>query len=114
MHVNSTKALMWPLRKITVVIIFLTLFSIAGAQRVYKPASILATGNWYKISAATEGIYKMDVTLFSSLGITGSIPSSQIRIFGSNGNMLPEANTAIRIDDEKWLDRTSEYKKPAG
>ena len=41
----------------------------------------------------------MDVTFFSSLGITGSIPSSQIRIFGSNRNMLPEANAAIRIDD---------------
>ncbi|HEU4632670.1 MAG TPA: hypothetical protein VFS22_01715, partial [Flavisolibacter sp.] len=71
----------------------------ADAQRTYKPASVLASGNWYKISVSREGVYKLDVPFLSSLGISGSIPSAQIRVFGNGGAMLAEANSEPRIDD---------------
>lgn len=71
----------------------------ASAQRNYKQNSVLASGNWFKISVAEAGIYKIDVPFLNSLGITGSIPSSQIRLFGNGGAMLPEANSEKPIDD---------------
>ncbi|MGZ3989908.1 MAG: type IX secretion system sortase PorU [Flavisolibacter sp.] len=78
----------------------LLLFSVTTrAQRVYKPASVLASGNWYKISVSTEGVYKLDGSFLASLGISGPIPSAQIRLFGNGGGMLPEANSQARADD---------------
>ena len=72
---------------------------LASAQRIYKQNSVLASGNWFKISVAQEGVYKIDVPFLNSLGITGSISSSQIRLFGNGGGMLPEANSGKPIDD---------------
>ncbi|HEU4471711.1 MAG TPA: type IX secretion system sortase PorU [Flavisolibacter sp.] len=70
-----------------------------AAQRTYRPSSVLATGAWFRISAQAEGVYKIDVPLLNSLGITGSIPSAQFRLFGNGGGMLPEANAEIPLDD---------------
>jgi len=72
---------------------------LASAQRIYKQNSVLASGNWFKISVAQEGVYKIDVPFLNSLGITGSISSSQIRLFGNGGGMLNEANDNKPIDD---------------
>ena len=69
------------------------------AQRTYKPSSVLAAGNWFKISVGDEGIYKVDVAFLNSLGITGSIPSAQIRLLGNGGGMLPESNSEKPADD---------------
>ncbi len=44
-------------------------------------------------------MYKIDVPFLASLGVSGSIASSVIRLFGNGGAMLPEANSASRIDD---------------
>lgn len=70
-----------------------------SAQRIYKPASVLSSGTWYKISTTSEGVYKADVAFLASLGISGSVPSDQIRLFASGSGMLPEANSEPRIDD---------------
>lgn len=75
------------------------LTQLAFSQRAYKSESVLATGNWYKIAVTSEGVYKIDVPFLNSLGITGSIPSTQVRLFGNGGAMLPEANNDFRIDD---------------
>jgi hypothetical protein len=66
------------------------LFTVVDAQRTYKANSVLASGNWFKISVADDGVYKMDVAFLNSLGITGSIPSAQVRIFGNGGGLLSE------------------------
>ncbi|HEY0042228.1 MAG TPA: type IX secretion system sortase PorU, partial [Flavisolibacter sp.] len=91
------------------VLMLLFLFSFsADCQRTYRPASVLAGGNWYKISISAEGIYKLDVPFLSSLGIGGNIPSAQIRVFGHAGGMLSEANASSRIDDLEELAITVE------
>lgn len=69
------------------------------AQRTYKPNSVLASGNWFKISVAEEGVYKIDVPFLNSIGISGNIPSNQVKLFGNGGGMLPEANSEKPIDD---------------
>ena len=71
----------------------------AASQRTYKASSVLSAGTWYKLSVGEEGVYKIDLPFLTSLGISGSIPSASIRLFGNGGGMLPEAAGAIPIDD---------------
>lgn len=70
------------------------------AQRVYKSASSLASGSWYKIAVSGPGIYKVDLSLLRSLGVgTQGLSSSSIRLFGNGGAVLPEPCNGIRTDD---------------
>ena len=72
----------------------------AGAQRIYAPHSVLATGSWYKIAAREPGMYKLDLTQLAALGInTGSLSSTSFRLFGHPAGMLPEANNGTYYDD---------------
>lgn len=72
------------------------------AQRNYAPASVLASGNWYKFSVRGPGVYKIDVSFLNSLGVNSSnIPSASIRVFGNGGQMLSEANNGPWTDDLK-------------
>jgi hypothetical protein len=75
------------------------LFTFVDAQRTYKANSVLGSGNWFKISVAADGVYKMDVAFLNSLGLTGPIPSAQIRVFGSGGGLLPEKPRSDTGDD---------------
>jgi hypothetical protein len=75
------------------------LFTFVAAQRSYKANSVLASGNWFKFSVAEDGVYKMDVAFLSGLGITGAIPSAQVRVFGNGGGLLPEKAGSNRGDD---------------
>ena len=79
---------------------FLVLAFSSLAQRSYTTESVLAKGNWYKISVPAEGVYKIDVAFLSSLGLnTQSISSASIRLYGNGGGMLPESNAVRRYDD---------------
>lgn len=70
------------------------------AQRVYSPNSVLSSGSWYKIAIKDPGIYKIDLSFLSKLGInTTSLASNSIRLYGNGGQMLSEANADPRIDD---------------
>jgi hypothetical protein len=74
------------------------------AQRNYKPNSVLATGNWYKIATINEGIHKIDISFLTSLGLnTNNLSSNSIRLF-SNSHFLPdEKNIVNRLDDLQEL-----------
>jgi hypothetical protein len=75
------------------------LFALTGlCQRTYRASSVLAAGAW-KISVDAPGVYRVDVPFLNSLGITGNIPSAQVRLFGNGGAMLPEANSLPYTDD---------------
>ncbi|HET9057129.1 MAG TPA: type IX secretion system sortase PorU [Chitinophagaceae bacterium] len=72
----------------------------AGAQRIYKPNSVLNSGNWYKLAVKETGIYRVDVAFLNVLGInTSSLSSNSIRLYGNGGFMLPESNAQLRMDD---------------
>lgn len=75
------------------------LFSTGLAQRSYTSRSVLATGSWYKLSTARQGIYRIDAAALTRLGISLPVPSAQIRLFGNGGQILPEANAPARQDD---------------
>ncbi|MES2516334.1 MAG: type IX secretion system sortase PorU [Bacteroidota bacterium] len=63
-------------------------------------SSVLATGKWYKIGLTQDGIYKLDKTFLSNLGIdvTNTDPRN-IRVYGNGGKLMPEKNSVYRFDD---------------
>jgi hypothetical protein len=63
-------------------------------------SSVLATGDWYKIGVTQNGIYKLDKTALSNLGInTATINPKNIRIYGNGGKLLSEKNSDFKYDD---------------
>ncbi|MFT3932939.1 MAG: type IX secretion system sortase PorU [Chitinophagaceae bacterium] len=80
--------------------LMLLAINLLQAQRTYQNSSVLANGNWYKISVGSAGIYKVDIGLLNKLGInTSNISSTSIRLFGNGGGMLPEACNGLKTDD---------------
>src|SRR6218665_1513059 len=74
----------------------------AGSRstRSYASSSVLQSGKWYKISTASNGIYKISYSFLQGLGIDMSTINPQnLRLFGNGGGMLPEDNIIPRIDD---------------
>lgn len=67
-----------------------------AASKTTAGASPLATGSWHKISVSKTGFYKVDHTFLTKMGISG-INSSDIRLFGKGGKMLPEKNSTENI-----------------
>lgn len=70
----------------------------AGAQ--FANNSVLSSGQWYKLGLTQEGVYKLNKSFFSSLGINvNNIDPRNIRIYGNGGKLMPEANSHYRPDD---------------
>ncbi|MCO5229900.1 MAG: type IX secretion system sortase PorU [Chitinophagales bacterium] len=70
----------------------------------YADNSQLSSGNWYKIGVEKNGIYRMNAEFLKKLNIDiQNINTSEIKIYGQNGGMLPELAGAPRIDDIKEI-----------
>ncbi len=68
----------------------------------YSANSVLASGNWYKIGVNKDGVYKIDKSFLSSLGINANqINPKHLKIYFAGAGMLPESNSVTRIDDLK-------------
>jgi hypothetical protein len=62
--------------------------------------SVLATGNWYKVSTKTEGVYKLDYSSISQLGVNvNNLQIQDLKLYGNGGGMLPKLNSDFRHDD---------------
>jgi len=62
--------------------------------------SVLSTGNWYKFSVDTTGVFKINGAFLSKLGINMSnVNPKNIKIYGNGGQMLPFLNSDFRHDD---------------
>jgi hypothetical protein len=72
----------------------------SNARTTNSTGSVLANGNWFKLGVTQTSIYKIDVAYLTGLGIyTTNIDPAMIQIFGNGGGMLPQANSAARLDD---------------
>ena len=70
------------------------------AKSSYADNSVLAQGHWIKMSLVSTGVYKIQASDLRQMDPSiASIDPRNIRIFGNGGGMLPEANSADRIDD---------------
>ncbi|RYZ48499.1 MAG: hypothetical protein EOO14_22015, partial [Chitinophagaceae bacterium] len=103
MHVEFTKLLITAFKRLLLPGLFLGYSVSVSGQRTFKTASVLASGAWYKISVPETGVYKLDASFLSTLGISGAIPSAQIRLFAGGNGMLPERAGEPRIDDLEEL-----------
>jgi hypothetical protein len=72
-----------------------------NSQRsVYPPSAFpvsnseMASGEWYKFYIKKDGVYKMDRSFFSSLGVNVNTVNPQtIRLFGTGGRAIPLLNS---------------------
>lgn len=87
------------MRKTLILYFFLGLVFAVQGQRQYAPASVLATGNWFKIAVKDAGVYKVDGAFLNTLGVGSNLSSSSIRLFGNGGAMLGENANAPYTDD---------------
>lgn len=67
--------------------------------------SVFTSGQWYKIGVTETGIYKIDRSFLSSLGISaGQIDPRNLQLYGNGGGgMLPQANSISRSDDPQQV-----------
>lgn len=62
--------------------------------------SVLATGIWYKVGVTKDGVYKIDKTFLTNLGLDiSNIDPRDIRVYGNGGKLMPEKNSDFRHDD---------------
>ncbi len=62
--------------------------------------SVLASGQWHKIEIEKTGVYKIDYSLLSGMGIDpAKIDPAKIKIMGNAGGMLPQKNAEERPID---------------
>jgi hypothetical protein len=63
-------------------------------------SSVLASGAWYKIGVTKDGVYKIDKTFLTNLGLdVANTDPRNIRIYGNGGKLMPEKNATFRFDD---------------
>ncbi|MBA9076485.1 type IX secretion system sortase PorU [Rufibacter quisquiliarum] len=71
-----------------------------SALRTHTTASVLSTGDWYKIGVAADGIYKLDRAALQAMGVNvQGLNPRHLKIYGNGGGMLPQLNSAPRPDD---------------
>lgn len=62
--------------------------------------SVLATGKWYKVGVTQDGVYKINKTFLTKLGLdVSTINPQNIRLYGNGGKLIPEKNANFRYDD---------------
>jgi hypothetical protein len=68
--------------------------------RSYAQASVLSSGNWYRMAVQNTGIHIISYQQLSAMGINpAAIDPRNIRIYGNGGGMLPENTSVARYDD---------------
>jgi len=88
--------------------------------RVSAPVpSVLASGQWYRLTVNAEGMYRLDAAYIASLGINvAGIDPRTIRIFGNGGRELSENIASPRpvdlVEDAIYVSGESDGKFDAG
>ncbi len=69
-------------------------------RKTAAASSVLATGDWYRLTVSEEGIYKIDAAYLAAAGINaGSIDPRTIKIYGNGGKELSEDVAVVRPSD---------------
>ena len=81
---------------------FLVLFILFFSALTYTQVSnsVLSSGDWYKFSVDTTGVFKIDRNLLQQIGVnTNNLNPKKIHIYGNGGNLLPVLNSDLRYND---------------
>lgn len=86
------------MQRLLQVILFLLLPG--PATTAFSQNSVLSEGQWYRLSVAEEGVYRLDHQFLTQMGIDpSSVDPRKIQIYGNGGGILPQANNAPRPVD---------------
>lgn len=82
-------------------ILIVFLMSLPGYAQNQATSSVLNSGDWFKISVETSGIYRIDPSFLSSNNMDGgsAVSINEIRIYGNGNGILPANNSVNRKDD---------------
>jgi hypothetical protein len=73
-------------------------------QRSFANQSVLADGNWFKITVRNDGVYRIDRNFVRSMGVNpDTIDPAKLHVFGNGFGLLPESNSVYRPDDLNQL-----------
>ncbi|HRI79958.1 MAG TPA: type IX secretion system sortase PorU, partial [Cyclobacteriaceae bacterium] len=65
-----------------------------------QTSSVLSSGQWFKVSVQNDAIYKIDYSFLQRAGFNpNQIDPRKIQLFGGMNGMLPQSNSAPRIND---------------
>ena len=79
------------MRKAFLLFILLSKCYFLIAQITSNNSSLFVSGQWVKIGVTQSGIYKIEATQLTALGLTSTpFPSNTLRIYGKAGGMLSE------------------------
>jgi hypothetical protein len=77
-----------------------TFFLFVFVTEAKSQSAVLSTGKWYKVAIEKNGVYKISFNDFKKMGFdAAAIDPRKIKIFGNEGGMLPQANSAARPAD---------------
>lgn len=71
-----------------------------ASSNIYASTSVLSSGEWFRISLEKDGLYQLTYSDLAGMGMAvEGISSSQLRLHGYGGGMLPEKAGDARYDD---------------
>lgn len=71
-----------------------------NARQGYVSTSVLNNGTWYKFPVTSEGLYQLDHSFFSGLGVDpSSIDPRTVKVYGNGGATLPQTAGRYPYDD---------------
>ncbi|MCQ2213336.1 MAG: type IX secretion system sortase PorU [Bacteroidaceae bacterium] len=83
------------IRTLTTIILLMLSASFTYAGK-WRDGSLLSNGRWVKVRVANEGVYQLSKSYLSSVGFSNP---DNVRLYGYNLPLLPEANDANTLDD---------------
>jgi hypothetical protein len=66
------------------------------SEKIYKSQSVLASGNWIKLSTASSGIQKISYSRLTEMGISNP---ANVAVYSNGGQILPKMNNVEYPDD---------------
>jgi hypothetical protein len=85
------------MRKHFLTLFFSFLIQLIAAQ---TSTSVLSSGDWFKFSVDTTGVFKIDRNLLQEIGVsTNGLNPKKISIYGNGGSLLPVLNADFRYND---------------
>ena len=74
--------------------------NLSQTKSSYASNSVLASGEWYKFSVDSTGVYKIDHSFLKNLGVNiNNTNPKYISIYGNGGHLLPYRIGDFRYDD---------------
>ena len=72
----------------------------AGRSAIYPDHSKLASGDWYRFTVPTDGIYELTYQFMQQLGVdVNNLSSDAINVYGNHAGMLPFMNSPFLPTD---------------